>query len=162
MHDVAKAIVARIGRHIKSVSTAPKVLPLVILDALVVPRVRRASKRIVVLRAAIDVVGRLVIDVDVVELPNGKVVKDLPAPPSIARYCRPTVVSVYDEAWIVRMNPPRVMIDMDDLSRHPRIERLSAVFRYIDTSRYTVESGLIGRIDKDVRIVERTRVHTFL
>ncbi len=143
MHDVTEPVITRIRCHIKTIGTAPKIFPLMVLDTLVIPRICRASKRIVVLRTAIDVVGRLVIDVDVVELTNGKVVEDLPGPPSISRYCRTTIVSVYDEVWIVRMNPPRMMINMDDLSGHPRIEGLSAVLRHINASRYTVESSLI-------------------
>src|SRR5262249_44757951 len=80
----------------------------------------------VVLKAAVDVVRFAHIERDAVELPQGNVVESHPCARAVAGYPDSAVVTENEEVRVARIDPHRVMIDVD-VARSVATECLAAV-----------------------------------
>ena len=87
----------------------------------------------IILRAAADVVGNLKVVADVVELTNGKIRREVVVATAVPGNRDATIVADDEVIRVVRVDPHRVMVDVNPLRRGAR--RLAAVARYEDRRR---------------------------
>ena len=130
--------------------------PVLVQDAVLGSRARRAAERVVVLQAAVDVVERRrVVDVDVVELRERQVLEEDPGArrgrtiDTARRRCRPACGLVF-----VGIDPDDVIVDVH-VARAQRAQRLAAVVRHLEDHVRDVNAIDVHRIGEDVAVVHR-------
>ncbi len=153
-HGVAVGGVGGIDQRGKAVAEADFV-PVPVTDAAVLPHVARPAPRAVILHASEHIVGRLHIDVDMIELAEGQVVHEPPGAAVIAAEVHPAVAAVDEIAAVVGMNPERVVVGVDAVLSAQRAECFPSILADLQVRVQAVEAVFVLGVDADVAVVER-------
>ena len=152
-HRVGHIRVARHRHDIKSIAEAD-LLPILIADAVAMPHVGRCLPRAIVLQAAVDVVRHVVVDVDVVELADGKIVDEAPRLATVPADVDAAVVSVEDEIRIVRVLVPGMVVRVRSAVGQDHLEGPSPVGALAHHAVEVEQAVRVLRIGVDLGIVE--------
>ena len=146
----------RVHERVEAVSEE-RLEPLPVPDAVHLPHVRRSDPGAVVLHPPRHVVRDLHVDRDVVELPDGKIVRHAPVLGPVARDDEAAVVPEVDGLPVPRIDPHGVEVRVDVVLH--RAEGAPAVIRDPDDRTEVVDPQVIRRIDVDLGVVERAVEH---
>ena len=152
-HRIGHVGVARHRHNIESVAEAD-LLPILVADPVAMPHVGRRLPRPVVLQAAVDIVGNVVVDVDVVELADRQVVDEAPRLAAVPADVDAAVVSVEDEIRIVRILVPRVVVRVRPAVGQDHLEGPSPIGALADHAVEVEQAVRVLRIGMDLGIIE--------
>ena len=119
------------------------------------PDVGRCLPGAVVLKAAVDVVRHVVVDIDVVELADRKVPDKGPGLASVAADVDAPVVSVEDEIGILGVLVPSVVVRVCSAVREDHLKRPASVRALADHAVQVEQAVRVLRVGMNLRIVER-------
>ena len=131
-----------------------------VTDTGVLPHLGRAPPGAVILQAAIDVVRVIVIDRNMVELGERHVAHKTPCFTAVMRYSQAAVVADDNVTGIVRVDPERMVIDVQrvaglaTIDDRVQFEGLAAVDRHAQACCNIVESIGIRRIGCEFRVIK--------
>ena len=151
---VDRARVLRIDLRLEAVAAVNRE-PVVIRDTLAAAHRARAAPGVVVLQAAVDVVGRLHVVGDVVELPEVHVVDGLPGLGPVVADANAAVRAFDNVVRVVRVDPHRVVIVVQ---RFLQRECLAAVVRDVQVNAEHVDPRIRGWVNAHLAEVHRPRV----
>src|SRR5687767_7452941 len=126
---VDDARVGGIHERLEAVAAADHV-PVVVVNAAVGAYRARTAPGVVVLQAGADVIRRLHVELDVIGLRAEQVRHPRPGPRTIVRNADAAVVADDDVPRIARVDPHRVMVDVNALGAITA-ERAAAVVRHV-------------------------------
>ena len=109
-------------RHAAEAVPEADLTPVVVADPPVLPDGGGPTPGAVVLHAAVDVVGDVHVDGDVVVLREGQVPDEAPALPAVDRERDPAVVAVHHPVRIGGVDPEGVVVRVDEVVRHELLE----------------------------------------
>ena len=132
---------------------APGDEPVVVGDAVGVPRPRGAAQGVVVLGAAVDEVGgRGVVDLHPVELGHGQVRGPLPGGPPVEALVEPAVAAHEVVVGVVGVDPDRVVVHVLVALAEVR-PGLARVVRHLQEDVHRVEPLVVPGVDEDLLVV---------
>ena len=118
-------------------------------------RLRRPAQRVVVLRAAVDVVERLVVGGrDLVELGQRQVGEEVPVLAEVMSLVQPAVVAEDQMLGVVRVEGDRVMVHVHALRGEPA-PRLAPVVGHLDEGVERVDAVEAVRVGVELVVVHR-------
>ena len=153
--DVAR--IDRVGHRIEPV-TVRNVEHIRVRDPHAIVRAHRDAPCPVVLCAAVHEVRVATIHIDIVELCDGKIVDKVPVPGAIVREVQPTIVAQHHVITVGRVEPERVMIDVNSIAGTVGGEGLSAIDRLVQVRRRHPDLVGMLRVNANLRVVHGARV----
>ena len=158
-HGVAAGRVLGIREGVKAIAEAD-FLPVDAANAARIPDLGGAAPGAVVLEAAVDIVGQIIVDIDVIKLRDWQILNKAEGRALIARNADTAVVAEDQMIGIGRIDPHRVIVDMQGVAGGATrdcgqpLKFLAAVDRARDKGENIVERVRVLGIDLNLRVVE--------
>ena len=152
---VYRAAVAGVDGHVHAVARQ-HLIPVFVCDALAIANHARPAPCGVVLHAAVDVVGLLHVDCDVIELTHRIVVQVFPALRAVAAHPDTAVVAVDQVTGISWVDPQRMVIRVN--LRVALEERPARVVGDGQFAAENIDPLFVIRIDADLAVIHRPRI----
>ena len=153
---VDKVRIGRVDHRLVTIA-ADRHKPVFVGDAGATGRARRTAHRVVVLRAAVDVVeGLRLVSADSVELRERQVLFEVPVGTAVPRVKQATIATNQQVVWIARINPQRMVIDVAMLVADVA-PRLAAIARTRRVGIEAIDSVFVVRVTKQFVVVLRAR-----
>ena len=124
-HGIDGRLVGRVGQYVKAVAKV-KLGPVAVADR-TLSMVCRTLPRAVVLHSAINVVGQLVVNTNVVELSQGKVFGKAPALAAVVANVESAVVAFDEVVGRLARKPKRMVVGVDVAVGRHRLPAAAAV-----------------------------------
>src|SRR6476620_990815 len=111
-HGIYPIRISCIRHGVKSIA-ASNIVPVKIPQATVDPGVGRTMPGAIILHATHNIVGKLVIYIDMVELPNRQVLIKIPRPAPVPGNAHSAIITIKDKIRILWRYPPGMVIGMN-------------------------------------------------